>query len=111
LVIPYKKAMKYFTGIEDEQFNVFPCIYPNWDHTPRSGKDGLVYHNSTPYLFKKHVNQILNEISGKPNELKIIFLKSWNEWAEGNYLEPDIKFGLSYLEALRDALNKKDNKS
>ena len=32
--------------------------------------------------------------------LKIIFLKSWNEWAEGNHLEPCEKWGKSYLEAL-----------
>jgi hypothetical protein len=29
----------------------------------------------------------------KPEEDQIIFIKSWNEWAEGNYLEPDMKYG------------------
>ena len=37
-------------------------------------------------------------------EENIIFIKSWNEWGEGNYLEPDLKFGKSYLEELKRAL-------
>ena len=40
----------------------------------------------------------------KPWERRIVFLKSWNEWAEGNYMEPDLKFGRGNLEALQQAL-------
>lgn len=43
-------------------------------------------------------------ISKKKDEHKILFLRSWNEWAEGNYMEPDLKFGKGYLDALRDCL-------
>jgi len=100
----YKDVYPTFSGPEDEKVNIFPTIIPGWDHSPRSGKEGLVYHNSTPELFENHINQVLNRIINKPVERKIIFLKSWNEWAEGNYVEPDIKFGTKYLEAISKSI-------
>ncbi|MBQ4014341.1 MAG: glycoside hydrolase family 99-like domain-containing protein, partial [Treponema sp.] len=33
------------------------------------------------------------------------FLKSWNEWAEGNYIEPDLKYGKAYITALKNAID------
>jgi len=96
----YKKVYPTFSGPEDRELNIFPTMIPGWDHTPRSGKEGLVYHNSTPKLFEKHIAQVLEKINGKPEARKIVFLKSWNEWAEGNYVEPDIKFGTKYLETI-----------
>ena len=79
-----------------------PCIIPNWDNTPRSGRQGLVLHKSSPQLFKGHIRKALLAIKDKPKQEKIVFLKSWNEWAEGNYVEPDLDFGHAYLEAIRD---------
>ena len=43
-------------------------------------------------------------VSKKQN--KIVILKSWNEWAEGNYIEPDLKYGRGYLEVLKRMLDK-----
>ena len=36
---------------------------------------------------------------------KVVFIKSWNEWGEGNYMEPCLKYGHGYLEALKKALD------
>ena len=33
------------------------------------------------------------------------FLKSWNEWGEGNYVEPDQEFGHGWLDAIKEAMN------
>jgi len=43
-------------------------------------------------------------VAGRPDEDRIVFIKSWNEWAEGNYLEPDQRFGHGYLNALRSVV-------
>lgn len=100
----YKNYLKHFTNEHDKQLEVIPSLVPNWDHTPRSGKYGLVFHGSTPSLFAKNVKDTLDKVIEKPYENRIIFIKSWNEWAEGNYMEPDLKWGLQYLEVLKNEI-------
>lgn len=104
-VIEYKKAAKYFTGLEDKDEYCFPTIIPNWDHSPRSGRQGHILINSTPELFENHIKSVFHNIQHKETEHQIVFLKSWNEWAEGNYIEPDLKFGREYLKKLLKVLN------
>jgi lipopolysaccharide biosynthesis protein len=105
-VFKYSDVMKWFSGPEDKESNVFPCLFPNWDHSPRSGREGIILHNSTPALFRQHVSMVLEDIALKQNEERIVFIKSWNEWAEGNYMEPDLKYGKKYLEVLSEELSK-----
>lgn len=64
----------------------------------------MIYTGSTPELFKKHVLDAMELVKDKQPEHKIIFLRSWNEWAEGNYMEPDLKFGHGYLDALKEVI-------
>jgi len=77
-----------------------PCVYPNWDNTPRSGRHGLVLHGSTPDAFRRHVHAAIEWLAPLPPDRRLLFVKSWNEWAEGNHLEPDLRYGCDYLEAL-----------
>ena len=101
----YKDAYPYFLDRdEDKNEHTIPCIIPNWDHSPRSGRKTHIIHNSTPKYFKQHVEQVLQVVLKKKPENQFIFLKSWNEWAEGNYMEPDLKFGKGYISALKEAL-------
>lgn len=105
--VAYKNIYPTLVGkLEKDNDNVFPTIIPNWDHTPRSGVKGDLFYNSTPALFKKHVIQVLDAIKDKPENRQICFLKSWNEWGEGNYIEPDLKFGKGYIHALHEAIEK-----
>lgn len=90
----------------DEQY--YPVMLPNWDHTPRSGHNGDVLIGSTPEEFEKHCIDVLSKIKNKKHD--ICFLKSWNEWGEGNYMEPDLKYGKGYIHALRNAINKETKK-
>ena len=83
---------------------VIPVIIPNWDHTPRSGAKGLVMTNPDPKYFKELALMAFEKIKDKPEEEQIIILKSWNEWGEGNYMEPDLEYGHGYIDALSEAI-------
>ncbi len=105
VIYSYEKIMpdlvhKPMSGIEN-----YPCVIPNWDNTPRSGRNGLVLHGSTPELFRKHFREALGLVQNLPEERQFVFIKSWNEWAEGNHLEPDLKHGHAYLEVVAQELN------
>ena len=103
----YRKVLPRMIGPEESQKeDVYPTLIPNWDHTPRSGRNGYLLTNATPEWFQKHCEDVFSKISSKKEENQIVFLKSWNEWGEGNYMEPDLKFGHGYINALRNALNK-----
>lgn len=86
----------------DDRENVFPSILPNWDHTPRTGKRGVILYGSSPELFRQFLHRKVELIKNKPFDKRFLIIKSWNEWAEGNYLEPDLKYGRQYLEALKE---------
>ena len=96
-----RKINKWLYTEEDKQENVYPTIMPNWDRTARSGTKARIYTNSTPQVFEEQINQVLEIVKDKQPEKRVVFLMSWNEWAEGNYVEPDLKFGHDYLNVLR----------
>lgn len=110
LVLDYSFVSQYFIKKDtDSREDVFPTLIPNWDHTPRSGNGGSIFHEATPELFGKHVEKALEATKNKNNN--VIFLKSWNEWGEGNYMEPDLKYGKGYIEVLGNILNNQCNES
>jgi hypothetical protein len=81
----------------------FPLAIPNWDNSPRVKQDGTVYIGCSPDAFKHHLNSCLKQCRKNSSpEKEIVFIKSWNEWAEGNILEPEGKYGLGYLEVIKE---------
>lgn len=101
----YEDIIKYMFTDFDRNSKSYPMIIPNWDRSPRGGRRAQIYTGSTPELFKKHIADALEIVKDRPDDRKIVFLRSWNEWAEGNYMEPDLKFGHGYIDALREMLN------
>ena len=55
-------------------------------------------------MFKENLIETCERIKDKADEHKIVILKSWNEWGEGNYVEPDQQYGHGYLDAIRDVV-------
>jgi len=66
----------------------------------------LVFHNATPELFRGHLREAVSRVKDRPADQRIVFLKAWNEWAEGNHVEPDLKWGRAWLEVIRDEVGK-----
>ena len=104
-VYDYGEFIQHLTKPTDVIENTYPVIFPNWDNSPRSERNGRIIQNSTPELFRKHIKNVFFLLKKKPAEQRIVFIKSWNEWAEGNYLEPDRRFGRAYLEVLKEEIN------
>ncbi|QKJ64802.1 glycoside hydrolase family 99-like domain-containing protein [Flavobacterium sp. M31R6] len=100
LIFDYTKGVSKF-DIDFPHKKYIPCVFPNWDNTARSGKKSLIFKNATPNAWKNHLGKTVNKLLQNPENPQIIMIKSWNEWAEGNYLEPDNKYGLQWLESVR----------
>ena len=101
LVQSYEGLVKYLAERKLLD-NEIPLIAPNYDTTSRTQDRGGVLVDSTPELFEKMVADSISKIDNIQNEdERIIIVEAWNEWAEGNYLEPDGKFGRGYLEAIK----------
>ena len=107
---PVPVSYDFYVQIALEKFIQFPetipCIVPNFDHSPRSGSKGVILHNSTPEKWGKFCREVTNLQAFKEGE-KLVFIKAWNEWGEGNYLEPDSLYGMSYIKETHDAINKR----
>jgi len=105
LVVPYSSVMgNALRPIEFGEAH-YPSVLPNWDSTPRHGLNALVLTDSTPESFRTHLREAIDIVQSRESDHRLIFVKSWNEWAEGNYLEPDSRFGNEYLEIVRDEVS------
>jgi len=101
----YEEAIRYALPPLETKSHQYPCVIPCWDNTPRSGTNGIVLNNATPESFRIHLRQAVSQVAAKEPDKRLIFIKSWNEWAEGNYLEPDLRFGRSYLQVIQDEIS------
>lgn len=103
-VYSYEEVMPGLVEKEKPGYQDYPCVIPNWDNTPRSGTNGLVLQDSKPELFRRLLRVALDRVSVEREQERIVFLKAWNEWAEGNYVEPDLALGHGYLDVLKREL-------
>ena len=103
-VVSYESLCAESVAIWEKQ-TTYPCVVHAWDNTPRSGRNGVVYTNSTPELFRNLLASAFDAVGERAAADQLIFLKSWNEWAEGNHLEPDLRNGTAYLQVVSDIVN------
>lgn len=87
-------------------YRYYRCVTPGWDNSARRKTGATVFLGSTPQAYEEWLKKILSSEKQKrtPDDEKIVFINAWNEWAEGNHLEPDQQWGLAYLEANKRAV-------
>ena len=86
----------------------FPNTSIGWDDTPRfpqKGAKDLVHYNKSPESFAAFMQKTKEYCDNHPDQPKLITVFSWNEWVEGGYLLPDVKYGFSYLEAVKKVMS------
>jgi len=102
-VYSYAKATRLMARVRPT-FPHFPCCFVGWDNTARRGRHAIVMTDSTPEIFRGQLELLVNSVLHKAREERVVFINAWNEWAEGMYLEPDVKFGHGYLQAVASVI-------
>ena len=91
----------------------FPNVTIGWDNTPRypgKGIESVVHYNNSPESFAAYLLKAKEYTDAHPEQARLIIINAWNEWVEGSYLEPDMKWGYGYLEAVKKVMNGKYEK-
>lgn len=96
----YQRTLSYFLPEQSSPLAI-PCVMPNWDNTPRSGARGVVLEGSSPAAFGTALDRALRMSAKRTAADNFLFIKSWNEWGEGNHLEPCRRYGRAYLDQIR----------
>lgn len=94
----------YFKNISND-FPVFRLSILEYDNKSKKEEKGKVFTEYSPEKFNVLNKVLINWTRCHYNLTnRFIFVNGWNNWNEGNYLEPDEKYGYSYINALSKAL-------
>lgn len=88
-------------------FKRYPSVFPMWDNSARRKTEATIIHNSTPQSYGRWLKNVAQNFKPFSAEENFVFINAWNEWAEGNHIEPCRKWGRAYLEATRDVFGSK----
>ena len=99
-IVNYNSVIQHSYNEKDKEEFLYPGIICGWDHTPRSGRKGYLFSNFSVAKFHEHAKRQISLVEKKQQDHQIVFLKSWNEWGEGNFMEPDLRWGHGLLDAL-----------
>jgi hypothetical protein len=104
-IYDYKESLKAMLSLRESLTHpTIPSICVGWDNTPRRAEKAIILTKSDPEFYKNELSALIDEQSAKSFNERLVFLNAWNEWAEGNHLEPDLQLGHQFLEATRSAL-------
>lgn len=100
----FGKCYQHLVDNNAKKLEVYPTLVAGYDRSPRAGRKAQIFYNFTPKTWRVHIKDVLSYIKEKDREHSVVMLKSWNEWGESNYMEPDLKYGSAMLEVLKEEL-------
>lgn len=95
------KAMEKWSRDENFYPMLFPHVSVGWDNTQRNPSFKTAVINATPTAFEACLYKAKRYIDEHPEQPPLMTINSWNEWTEGSYLLPDMRWGYGYLEAIK----------
>jgi len=101
------KAMSRWHGYEKAYGTFYPHVSIGWDDTHRNPSVKTAVTGSTPHAFEACLWKARQYADSHPGQHPLITINSWNEWTEGSYLLPDMRWGYRYLEAVRNVFAKR----
>jgi lipopolysaccharide biosynthesis protein len=107
-IYDYASVVETMTKKDAPSYIRFPCVTPSWDNSPRRKSKALIIKGSTPELYGKWLETVMQKVEIRNPDENLVFINAWNEWGEGNHLEPDQKWGRAYLEITRKILLSKN---
>lgn len=103
-IFDYPTIVKRMIAKPTPKYPRFPCVTPSWDNTARRKVGATILKNATPEMYEYWLKTVIQKTMSQTELPKIVFINAWNEWAEGNHLEPCQHWGRSYLEATLRAI-------
>ncbi len=106
-VYDYEHMVEQGKASVPEAYVKFRGVMPSWDNTARRKANGFIFQGSRPDLYRNWLHEALTFTRWFPQgtDRNLVFINAWNEWAEGAYLEPDLRYGYAYLNATARALS------
>jgi lipopolysaccharide biosynthesis protein len=105
-VVDYREVCQAALSRPIPPYTRFPCVTPSWDNTARRRWGGIVLQDASPEHYGDWLRQTVEQLPTRDLPEPVVFINAWNEWAEGNHLEPDQRWGTRYLEATLSALSR-----
>lgn len=109
-IISYNKINNQMLK-KSHDLNHFRTVFVDYDDSPRRGERATIMRGSSPSKFGRYLRKMMEKSVEEGNDF--LFINAWNEWGEGNYLEPDTKNKYKYLIQVKKSMkkiSKKENK-
>jgi lipopolysaccharide biosynthesis protein len=91
---PYDELVARSLAQPAPSYPRIPGVTPRWDNSARRVHGAVVIDGATPERYEHWLRE-----AGRRARHGLVFVNAWNEWGEGAHLEPDQRWGTTWLEA------------